>query len=1080
MHFFRQVLLLLTLTFTSFFVVGCGGGEADYSTDQVIAAQKLANVEDLIKGNIDFITKDNMYVDQTGGVVTTIKADTTENLLYSIVGGADSSLFKVDERTGEVSFITTPVYDPNGSNAYEVIIGAKTPSGELSTLHMTVTVVENINTIAPIIDLVVTNIDAISSSDVITQIQARPAKESDYLRFNVVGQDANSFSIDNDGNLVFTTPLPDFGSTPNRVYTIAIEVTDGNGNVTTTAPITITLVGDRDQIRPVIESSSFNVVENALGNMQIEVSTEGTGVVTTYTLNGGDASEFSVDNSGVIKFNVAKDFELNKNSYNITVQVQDDKGNVSDLKPITISVVDIDEGYTFESIANVTVLSGTQTITKVTATSNVLTDITRKYLLNNYQDVFAIDNNGNLTFVSPAVAGRSYDVTIVAQSYISGTEDLINGSQTISPSFTVSVVQNPSLIAPIISAGYVTSTSVTAPIDTATPITTVDASFGAGSDASSLSYKTVGEDADLFAVDSNGVLTFKSVINYVVDGDNTYNVSVEVKDNNGNVTTTSVITVELLQDPREIAPIINVTTYTTPENILGDMYIETLITEGGGSISSYTIVGGADSGLFDLDSVTGQLKFITKPDYESTSHSNIYQVEVTATDSNANVSDKKLLTITVEDVNEKLSFTSLQQFTSVENSPLVATISATSTVLDSVVSYSVNSTDFKIDAQSGALHFIADTTPTYNTIDSNANSYSVQVTAVSQYNGSLAVSPVITVTVLPQDRSISWSVTAADLSIFNPDGSVYLNEKSTTDINVIATSSVNPSMLYTIECDSISTCNVDVNTPIFSINPNNGVMTINAPSYIYSANPEDNTYRATVFVVADDGFDTRDSIAGVMHVNYLDGTPTFISNATFTIEENSKAIGTVQATLPAIVNSTLKYAIDGGADATLFRIDAVTGELSFWNAEDYENPTNSNNSYEVIVRATDVKVENTLNTATQVVTVNVEDVVITFDNNTVSETASDGYRSWRVFYWKYYITTTELQVTAAPIAGSGSWSYSIISNPDPSIFSMSSTGLLRVDAPRYSSDTLFALQIQAIDGNGLTRTDWMYVTILDD
>jgi len=353
------------------------------------------------------------------------------------------------------------------------------------------------------------------------------------------------------------------------------------------------------------------------------------------------------------------------------------------------------------------------------------------------------------------------------------------------------------------------------------------------------------------------------------------------------------------------------------------------------------------------------------------------------------------------------------------------------------------------------------------------------VTAVSQYNGSLAVSPVITVTVLPQDRSISWSVTATDLSIFNPDGSVYLNQESATNINVVATSSVNPSMLYSIECDTTSTCNVDINTPIFSINPNSGLMTINTPSYIYSANPEDNTYRATVFVVADDGFNTTDSIAGVMHVNYLDGTPTFTSNSTYAIDENSKAIGIVQATLPAIVNSSLKYTIDGGADAALFRINELTGELSFWNSEDYENPTNGNNTYEVIVRATDIKSQNTLNTAVQMITVSVKDIVMTFDNNTIFETASDGYRRF-FFGWTYYITTTNLQVTAAPIAGSGTWSYSIVSNPNTGIFSMSSTGLLRVDAPRYSSDTLFTLQIQAIDENGLTRTDWMYITILDD
>jgi hypothetical protein len=986
---------------------GCGGGEADYSFDQVVEAQKLANVEDLIQGDIDFVTKDNMYVDQTSSVVTTIKADTTENLLYSIVGGTDAALFKIDERTGEVSFISTPTYDPNGSNVYEVIVGAKTPSDELSTLHLQVTVVEDITQVDPIIDFVVTSIDAIGSSDVITQIQARPANESDYLRFSVVGQDAGNFSIDNEGNLVFKTPLPDFGSTPNKVYTIAVEIMDGNGNVTTTAPITVTLVGNRDLIRPIVESSSFSVVENALGNMQIDVSTQGTGVVTTYILSGDDSSEFTVDGSGVIKFNVAKDFELNNNSYNIMVQVKDDKGNVSDLKPVVINVVDIDEGYTFESIADVTLLSGTQTVTRVSATSNVLSDVTRKYLLNNYQDIFSIDDNGNISFISPAVAGTSYDVTILAESYISGTQDLINGSQTISASFNVSVVQNPSLIAPTISSGYATTMSVTAPIDTTTPITTVSASFGTGSDATSLSYTTVGEDAGLFDVDSSGVVTFKSAITYIVGGDNIYKVAVEVKDNNNNVTTTDIITVELLQDPSEIAPVIDVATYSTPENSVGTMNISTT-TAGSGSVESFAIVGGADAGFFDIDTVSGRLSFKTAPDFESVTHTNIYKVEVSATDSNGNASDTVLLTITVSDVDEKLTFNSLAQFNSVENSQLIATVSASSTVLDSVITYSVVSTIFTIDAQSGVLHFKAGSTPTFDTTPKAQNSYAVQVTAQSQYNGSTTLSPTITVTVLPQDRSISWSVTAANLSIFNPDGSVYLNQESTTDINVIATSSVNPIMLYSIECDTTSTCNVDINTPIFSINPNSGLMRIDAPGYIYSADPEDNTYRATVFVVADDGFSTTDSLAGVMHVNYIDGTPTFNSSTNYAVYENSKVVGTVTATLPTIVGSSLEYFIDGGADASLFTINKTTGELSFWNAPDYENPqdSGSNNVYDVTVRVKDVKTQNTLNTATQQIQVtinnvdesisfvNIADFSVTKDSTvtkTLSATSAAGY-----------------------------------------------------------------------------------------
>jgi hypothetical protein len=51
----------------------------------------------------------------------------------------------------------------------------------------------------------------------------------------------------------------------------------------------------------------------------------------------------------------------------------------------------------------------------------------------------------------------------------------------------------------------------------------------------------------------------------------------------------------------------------------------------------------------------------------------------------------------------------------------------------------------------------------------------------------------------------------------------------------------------------------------------------------------------------------------------------------------------------------ITYAIDGGADATKFNIDATTGKLTFKTAPDFENPSDADadNVYEVSVKATD-------------------------------------------------------------------------------------------------------------------------------
>ena len=1066
MHFFKYLLVTFMITLSTLFFVGCEGGEADYSFDEVLEAQYLLNVEDLIQGTIDFITKKNMYVDQNSSIVTTVKADSSDNLLYSIVGGLDSSLFTIDEQTGEVSFISTPAYDAQSSNIYDVIIGVKTKIGELSTLHLTVTVVEDIDEVAPIIDFAVSSIDAVSNSAVITQIQARPAKESDYLRYAVVGPDATRFTIDNEGNLAFKAPFPDYGSTPNQLFTIQIEVKNGNNKVTTTEIITITLVGNRDEIRPVIESSSFSVIENALGNMQVKVATLGTGVVTKYLLSGDDASEFVVDTFGVIKFKIAKDFELQNNLYHLSSQVQDDKGNISDIKPLVVTIVDLDEGYQFQSIADVTVLSATQDVTTVVATSKVLTDVTRKYSLNNYQDVFTIDKEGNVAFKAPAIEGENYDVKILVESYIKGTDDLINGSQTISSAFKVTVVENPSLIAPTINTGYETTATVTAPIDSAEAITTISAS-----DEGSLSYTTSGEDALSFNVDDNGNLYFDANVDFTEDGDNVYHVIVDVTDENGNITSTDIITVDLLQDPMTVRPVIVKTTYASPENEVGSISLEASA-EGNGVIVAFEIVGGMDMTSFIY--LNGYLQFKVAPDFEAARGSS-YSLDVVAINNGGYRSDAASIIINVDDVDEKLIFTSLNHFnhTSSNSFSQFITVSPTAGL---TLEYAVVSGGdrFSINASTGELTF--KTAPVYEL--NGPNRYTVEINANSQYNGSLTKSPLITVDVVPASRAITFSVSSVDQTIFDVQGEAHLDQSKDTTIQITADSAVNGAQIhYTIEGDS----------NIFAIDENSGALVISAPAYIYSDQTEINTYRATVVATADDGFNTVDRLPGVMHVNAIDGTPLFSTSSSFVVNENIKSIATVHADLPAVVGSTLKYSVVGGADSVLFKIDETSGALSFWNAQNFENPADANgdNIYEVRVAAKDVDPLNILNVASQNILVSVSNVAdapsnIKFTNGTTSETASDGYRTWFILKWKYYTTTSYRQIVATPSPSNGVLTYSISNNPDSDIFSISSTGNLRIDAERESDDILYTLEIQVSEANGEVSTALLNITILDD
>lgn len=102
------------------------------------------------------------------------------------------------------------------------------------------------------------------------------------------------------------------------------------------------------------------------------------------------------------------------------------------------------------------------------------------------------------------------------------------------------------------------------------------------------------------------------------------------------------------------------------------------------------------------------------------------------------------------------------------------------------------------------------------------------------------------------------------------------------------------------------------------------------------------------------------------------GGPVFDQNFSLVdVDENINAVTFVHATAQD-TGTTLIYTIIGGEDAALFRIDGVTGLLSFNVAPDFESPADADhdNIYYVTVEASDG-----LLAASQAITVTVMDVV---------------------------------------------------------------------------------------------------------
>lgn len=84
--------------------------------------------------------------------------------------------------------------------------------------------------------------------------------------------------------------------------------------------------------------------------------------------------------------------------------------------------------------------------------------------------------------------------------------------------------------------------------------------------------------------------------------------------------------------------------------------------------------------------------------------------------------------------------------------------------------------------------------------------------------------------------------------------------------------------------------------------------------------------------------------------------PILTTSSQLSLSENVQALAMLTATddLDSVGNG-LTFSLNGGADSTLFSLDALTGNLQFINAPDFENPGDADhdNVYDLVVRVTD-------------------------------------------------------------------------------------------------------------------------------
>jgi Ca2+-binding RTX toxin-like protein len=190
--------------------------------------------------------------------VTTLVATDTDvgaTLKYLIVGGADSSKFVINAKTGVLAFKSTTDFenpdDGGRNNVYDIIVRVTDNDGKSDQQSIAVTVT-NVNE-APVIEnsggaatatiKIAENIGAVT-----TMLASDP--DTKVLTWSLSGADANLFAIDvKTGKLTFKA-APDFeaprDADQNNSYQVSVKVSDGT--LVDTQALTVTLTDVKGKV----------------------------------------------------------------------------------------------------------------------------------------------------------------------------------------------------------------------------------------------------------------------------------------------------------------------------------------------------------------------------------------------------------------------------------------------------------------------------------------------------------------------------------------------------------------------------------------------------------------------------------------------------------------------------------------------------------------------------------------------------------------------------------------------------------------------------------------------------------------
>ncbi|MGL4635897.1 MAG: cadherin domain-containing protein, partial [Beijerinckiaceae bacterium] len=655
-------------------------------------------------------------------------------LHYAIASGADADKFAINSETGELYLVQSADFElpgsSTGSNVYSVTIAVLDEFGgsDEQGISVTITNVNEAPTNAFFSSSVLT--ESAGAGAVVGTVTAVDPDAAAVLTFSFApqGNAGGRFLIDSLSGVVTVASGTVFDASTNPQETIIVRVTDQDG-LSFDKTFVLDII-DTNRAPVILSDGGGSVAQVVLSENTASVSTvyarDPDGQTVTYSLAGGaDAALFSIDaTTGALRFLAPPNFEFPGDAngdgrYEVIVQASD--GTLIDLQTFLIDVVNVNEAPTSALLSANTIAENAAAGTVVGVVTGIDPDA---------GDVLTFG------FVAGGDAGGRFQINAVTGVISLATGALLDfgtdpfhvvtvrvtdaGGLSYDQLFVIELINSNN--APVIVSDGGGPTAIVN-IDENDAVATVVAASDTDPGALVIYSIIGGADQARFTINPNtGVLRFLSAPDFEfpgdANGDNNYEVIVLVSD--GSLTDQQVLTISVhnANEPPTITSdgggastslfiVENGTSVTTV----------TATDQDAGSSIVYFISGGADETLFEIDSVTGVLRFRNAPNYEAPADAdgdNIYEVIVLASD--GGLFDSQLVRVTVTNQNEIPRITSdggglFGAISLAENTSLATTVTAVDPDIAAMLTYVIiggaDQARFTINATTGVLTFVS-------------------------------------------------------------------------------------------------------------------------------------------------------------------------------------------------------------------------------------------------------------------------------------------------------------------------------------------------------------------------------------